>query len=103
MNETQRREAYPDLYESLNEYDNIPGYTLSAIRNYVIERRPVGHFLTAVLCNNLFEACFHADAANLAALPLIVKFIYNRVPSCCWGSKEKVFAWKTEQSASTPT
>lgn len=97
MNENQRREAYPDLYESLNEYAEIPGYTLAAIRNYVIERRPTGHFLTAVLCNDLFEACFHADAANLSALPLIVKFIYNRVPSLCWGSKEKVQAWRTGQ------
>jgi len=93
MNERQAK--YPDLYEDLGEYEAIPQTTLEGVRNYVIDHRPVGHFLTAVLCNDLSGACFQADSDNLAVLPLIVKFVYNRVPSNCWGDKEKVFAWKT--------
>ena len=67
-------------------YDNIPTQTRMALCGYVEEGILPGGFLTAVLCNDLFGAVTHADTENAAALTTIVKFIYNRVPSDCWGS-----------------
>jgi hypothetical protein len=49
-----------------------------------------GGFLTAVLENDLFEAVGRADAYNLATLADICRYVYNDMPSSCWGSPEKV-------------
>jgi hypothetical protein len=43
-----------------------------------------------VLENNLFSAVNRADRDNLAALPEIVKYIYNEVPSGAWGNSKSV-------------
>ena len=60
---------------------------------YVNDRCPTGGFLYAVLSNDLTEACAHADMRNLRQLPEIVTYIYNNLPSICWGSPEKVESW----------
>ena len=73
--------------------DKVPEHTLESLRNYVEHRLPPGGFLGAVLENNLSEACGRADTRNLYALWDIVKYVYNCVPSECWGSPEKVAAW----------
>lgn len=53
-----------------------------------------GGFLSAVLENNLFEACARADSTALDNLPHIVQYIYNALPVGCWGSKEKMKVWR---------
>lgn len=53
-----------------------------------------GHFLTAVLCNDLREAFSRADDDSVNELPGIMAWLYNWVPSCCWGSVAKVDAWE---------
>ena len=57
------------------------------------EHTPTGGFLRAALENDLKETCFCADDRNQALLYLIVKYLYNEIPSKCWGSPEKVQAW----------
>jgi len=54
----------------------------------------VGDFLNAVLSNDLFRAMAHGDRENVRRLDAITKYIYNRMPSVCWGSKEKVRRWQ---------
>jgi hypothetical protein len=49
-----------------------------------------GGFLTAVLENNLSEAFGRADMHNSRILKEIVGYVYNRLPSKSWGSREKV-------------
>ena len=66
------------------QYCQIPPYLLEIIYLYVQEGRQPGHFLSAVLCNDLFEAVGRADSDALKALGLIVIFIHNRVPSCAY-------------------
>lgn len=66
---------------------------VEALDRYAQLRHPVGDFLTAVLCNDLKEACGRADDDNLHNLPAIVAYCYNVLPMPCWGSPEKVAAW----------
>ena len=65
----------------------IPSHTLAALNRYVEHKLAPGGFLTAVLSNDLFGAVARADSENLVALPDIVKYIYNELPSDCWGSR----------------
>ena len=58
----------------------IPESTLIDLGAWVVNNRPVGGFLEAVLSGDLFEAVARADSQNLEALGLLVKFIYNYVP-----------------------
>ena len=71
----------------------ISEHMLDGIKRYVEQRVPPGDFLTAVLCNDLREACGRADDGNLANLPAYVAYLYNEAPGACWGSKEKMLAW----------
>lgn len=74
-------------------YARIPRDTQYALTEYVTQGQPVGHFLTAVLENNLKEAFAHADDANSAALKEIVMWIYNVAPGNCQGSPGRVNDW----------
>jgi hypothetical protein len=74
--------------------DLIPDYMLGAIERWIDHGIPPGDFLMAVLCNNLKEAVACADDTNVNLLPAYVSFFYNDAPSQCWGSPEKVLAWK---------
>lgn len=71
----------------------IPLNIKSAIDGYVDHGYPVGDFVYAVLCNNLFEAIARADVESQFALPEICKYIFNLAPAPCWGSKKKVKDW----------
>jgi hypothetical protein len=72
----------------------IPPLIKEAIDKHVREGKPCGHFVTAVLENNLVEAIVHADETNLDNIYDIVRYCYNHIPSPCWGSVEKVQAWR---------
>ena len=71
----------------------IPPHMHAGIRRYVVDRRPGGNFLTALLENNLKEAVVRADPQNLAAIADWARLLYNFVPSACQGSPAKVHAW----------
>lgn len=53
-----------------------------------------GHFLTAVLCNDLRTAVARADAENVLVLPEIVQWLNNHAPTNCWGSPAAVNHWR---------
>jgi len=71
----------------------IPQDTKDQIDEYTQRKIPVGSFLYAVLSNNLFEAIAKADEHNLLALRDIAMYIYNEIPSVCWGSPKIVEKW----------
>jgi hypothetical protein len=71
----------------------IPDYTFTGIKRYVEERKPVGGFLRAVICNDLRNACGYADDTNIENLPAYCAYFYNHAPSDCHGSVEKYKAW----------
>lgn len=76
-----------------NDSYNIPADLREAIDRYVDKGIPPGHFLQAVLSNDLVEACKRADAQNKNILFEIVAYLYNYVPANCWGSEARYRAW----------
>ena len=81
------------LRESLTESE-IPDYLWDGLVAHIINGREVGGFLTAVLMNDLANACFRADVENKVKLCLIVTWIYNHAPSASWGSLDAVKEWQ---------
>lgn len=61
-----------------------------ALIDYAIRGERLGHFLTYVVENNLFQALGQADSYNRASIYQICHFIYNELPAGCWGSPEIV-------------
>jgi hypothetical protein len=72
----------------------IPGYMHGGLRRWIENGIEPGGFLMAVLENDLKEAVSRADATNVQALPNYIRYLYNYAPRGCWGSPEKVAAWK---------
>ena len=70
-----------------------PKNIVHTIDRYVNNGLQPGGFVTAVLTNDLTSAVMLADSNNLENLPHIVAYIYDSVPSNCWGSKDRVRAW----------
>lgn len=66
---------------------------MGAIHRYIHHGLNPGHFLSAVIDNDLAEAVGRADDQNLRNLPAFVGYFYNEAPAACWGSKEKRIEW----------
>lgn len=77
----------------------IPGHMMESLRRYIDKGIAPGHFLTAVLEHDLFEAVGRADDENLANLPAYVAYLYNEAPGPCHGSPEKVAEWLAQFEA----
>lgn len=73
--------------------EEIPLQTQQAVREYVLNHIPQGHFLTAVLSNDLFTAVSRADHYNVKAIPALCQLLYNHVPAACFGSPERAETW----------
>lgn len=89
------------LYRRLVESD-VPEQLHEGLVEYVAARRPVGHFLTAVLSNDLREACARADEICAPKIHRVVFFLYNYATAECWGSADKVQRWLTMGAAPRP-
>lgn len=77
----------------INAYPNIPTNLLVALYNWGKFGYDCGGFLTAVLGNDLVGAVSRADHISIKLIPDIVKYIYNELPTGCWGSPETVKRW----------
>ena len=75
------------------DWGGIPERMRGGITRYLEHGIPPGHFLTAVICNDLREACERADDENKHLLFEYVKFFYCHTPVGCWGSPENFEAW----------
>lgn len=76
----------------------VPVSLHNGLTEYFAARRPVGSFLTAVLSNDLSDACMRADPDNRFYLVEIARFLTFYVPSSAWGSKAAVEAWLADPS-----
>lgn len=79
-------------YEHLGYY--LPERTQEALDKWAQQGIPPGGFLRAVLEDSLSKAMGKADKENMANMPAICAYVYNRIPAACWGSEEKVMLWK---------
>lgn len=76
------------------DYDSFPSsHMIDGLKLYFEEKIAPGSFMTAVLSNDLKEACARADFYNQDKLYDIVRWLYNEAPSTSWGSPEKVNKW----------
>jgi hypothetical protein len=79
----------------------IPPPVLHAIQRYVATGAGTGHFVDAVMRNDLFDAVARADAESLAAFREIIWYVYNQLDDRCWGPKHvksaEVEAWREKQ------
>lgn len=74
-------------------YENIRPEIKECLDRYVKLKIRPGHFVMAVLENNLKEAFNRADDHNRLYLSEIVRYCHNTLPANCWGSEAKVAAW----------
>lgn len=75
----------------------VPEHMHEAITLWIEKGEPrpklMGHFMCALLSNDLMEAFARADYANIAAMHAWTIFLYNYAPAPCFGSEEKLNAW----------
>ena len=72
----------------------VPAQMHGTLVNYIIDARPTGGFMEAVLNNDLRSAVYKADDMNLKAIPNYVKFLHNCAPHACWGRKDATGDWR---------
>ena len=63
-----------------NELDHV-ATCMEHIQRWYYEGYPLGGFLTAVVRNDLLEACFRADDINIRALKLYAYFLTWNLPA----------------------
>lgn len=71
----------------------IPDRMMGGLQRYLEHGIAPGDFLSAILSNDLYKACSHADTENIQNLPAYVGYLYNEVPQSAWGSPEVVKEW----------
>lgn len=75
---------------------HLPPHMHDGLLNYILTGRGTGHFLTAILTNDLKGACNRADDENQRRLYDYVFFLVNYAPMGCWGSVENVERWRAQ-------
>jgi hypothetical protein len=75
------------------DYSKIPETTLETLTAWIEHARPMGHFCSAVVANDLREACARADEYNRAVLFEIVAWLHNHAPIGSWGSRASLKRW----------
>lgn len=69
------------------------------LQRYVDDKIRPGGFLVAVLRNDLQDALARVDDDITAEqLRVLVRWVYQYVPSHAWGSKDRVEAWIASSS-----
>lgn len=63
-----------------DELDHV-AMGMERIQKWYYEDYPLGHFLTAIVKNDLISAVFRADAINIRALKLYAYFLTWNLPS----------------------
>lgn len=78
------------------EERGVPEAMHEPLNAYIMTGRPVGGFLTSVLCNDLKNTFMRADSTNIRHVFNFVDFLYNDAPMACWGSITKMQDWATQ-------
>jgi hypothetical protein len=89
--------------DKANEYGDAPADVLAAINRWWEYRDYPGSFVTRLLCNDLIGTVRSADEESLAALPILLRYLHNEVPTQCYGSEDKVTAWGNGPDPATDT
>ena len=90
--------------DELHETYEAGGHTanpviLKAINSHVTKGAPVDGFTTALLRNNFSDVLVSADPEDRVNLFAYASYLHWCVPGNCWGSFEKVEAWREKKAA----
>lgn len=85
-------DAMKKLLEEI-DYEGCPMLYRGGLRRYLEEKIRPGHFLSAVLENDLAGAINRFSGHELSEVKALVIFVYNELPDASWGSEEKVAKW----------
>ena len=66
---------------------------MEALQAWIRHARPMGSFCSAVVRNDLLEACARADEHNRAALFEIVAWMYWNAPPASWSYQDALEKW----------
>lgn len=69
----------------------------TAINRYVSHNEHPGSFIVSILQNDLKKTMLYADDQSIKDLREIYLYIYNSLSGICWGSKEIVEKWLTQE------
>src|ERR1035438_8962836 len=89
----------PLMYNVANNYklktmaDSIEQTSKESLDRYFERGIDPGHFLKAVLENDLREAVQCGDNVHINNLKGIIAYCYEKLPFYCWGSKQNVEDW----------
>ena len=72
---------------------DVPVHLQEGLRRYLDYGIPPGHFLTAVLSHDLFDAINRGDDESIAGLVPLVRWLANKAPARSHGSRAIVAAW----------
>lgn len=75
------------------DWSLIPVMMHETVKAYIETGYLEDDFFTAVVNNDLKEACQFADETNKRRLWDYVSFLYMYAPAECWSKPEKVKAW----------
>lgn len=81
------------------DYSTAPGTSAGAIERYIEEGCAPGHFLSAVISNDLRAACERADLQNRSLLFAYVQWFYCYAPAVCWGSVHNMQTWMASRQS----
>ncbi len=78
--------------EKMSEH-GIPEYMRGGLIRYYENGISPGSFLTAVINNDLKEACGRADDTNIHCLFNYITWFYNEAPAGSWGHPNATKEW----------
>ena len=71
----------------------LPNFVQEDLDRYIEYGIMPGHFLQAVIRNDLFDAMARADDTHAEALKDIVTYLVNEAPIGCLGSRDALLDW----------
>ena len=75
---------------------------VAALTSYRDNRQPLGHFLSAMLENDLASTIGHADRTSWSNLKAIFGWLWMEMPANAWGSHAAVKAWLHPEEPARP-
>lgn len=85
-----------EVLEANAAKSGIPDYMRDGLIAHILDGRPTGGFLTALLSNDLKETFNKADDVNQKVVYNYVFFLFNYAPRAAWGSPERVERWRKD-------
>jgi hypothetical protein len=72
---------------------NIPSHNNQPLEYCLLHGYMPGHFMTSMLCGDLFAAAYSGDSENFNAIGNIALWISHNAPSESYGNIENVRNW----------